>query len=43
MIQCMRCGCRYKVAPDAIAALYRDWVMPLTKKVQVHYLLRRLD
>lgn len=34
---------RYKVAPDLVASLYRDWVMPLTKKVQVQYLLHRLD
>lgn len=34
---------RYKVAPEVVAALYREWVMPLTKDVQVAYLLRRLD
>jgi len=33
----------YKVAPAVVADLYRDWVMPLTKEVQVAYLLRRLD
>jgi chorismate mutase len=33
----------YKVQPDVVANLYQDWVMPLTKKVQVQYLLRRLD
>lgn len=33
----------YKVAPDALAAIYNDVVMPLTKDVQVAYLLRRLD
>ena len=32
----------FKLAPDAIMALYRDWVMPLTKEVQVAYLLQRL-
>jgi hypothetical protein len=26
-----------------VGNLYRDWIMPLTKKVQVAYLLRRLD
>ena len=35
-------GESYKVAPDLIMALYRDWVMPLTKEVQVEYLLGRL-
>lgn len=29
--------------PDRVAELYRNWVMPLTKDVQVAYLLRRLD
>ena len=33
----------YKVEPELVGSLYRDWVMPLTKKVQVQYLLRRLD
>jgi chorismate mutase len=36
-------GGRYKVAPAMVAALYKDWVMPLTKRVQVEYLLRRHD
>ena len=30
-----------KVDPDAVAAVYRDWVLPLTKEVQVEYLLKR--
>ena len=30
-----------KVDPDAVAAVYRDWVLPLTKEVQVAYLLQR--
>lgn len=34
---------QYKVSPDTIAMLYDKWVMPLTKQVQVEYLLRRLD
>lgn len=34
---------QYKVEPALVAELYRDWVMPLTKEVQVQYLLRRLD
>eukprot|EP00041_Stephanoeca_diplocostata_P037357 m.1409480 g.1409480 ORF g.1409480 m.1409480 type:complete len:959 (+) comp25022_c1_seq68:236-3112(+) len=33
----------YKVAPDLIMQLYKDFVMPLTKEVQVAYLLQRLD
>ncbi|XP_024538042.1 chorismate mutase 1, chloroplastic isoform X1 [Selaginella moellendorffii] len=33
----------YKVEPKLVARLYGDWVMPLTKDVQVEYLLRRLD
>jgi len=33
----------YKIAPDQIGELYRKWIMPMTKDVQVEYLLRRLD
>ena len=33
----------YKIKPELIADLYSDWIMPLTKEVQVQYLLRRLD
>lgn len=33
----------YKVQPDRVAELFRDWVMPLTKDVEVMYLLRRLE
>jgi len=33
----------YKIQPSLIANLYRDWIMPLTKMVEVEYLLRRLD
>ncbi|KAF9683968.1 hypothetical protein SADUNF_Sadunf04G0069100 [Salix dunnii] len=33
----------YKIRPTLIADLYGDWIMPLTKEVQVQYLLRRLD
>eukprot|EP00252_Welwitschia_mirabilis_P019334 TRINITY_DN4443_c0_g1_i7.p1 TRINITY_DN4443_c0_g1~~TRINITY_DN4443_c0_g1_i7.p1 ORF type:complete len:333 (-),score=61.91 TRINITY_DN4443_c0_g1_i7:445-1443(-) len=33
----------YKIQPSLIAALYVEWIMPLTKQVQVQYLLRRLD
>lgn len=33
----------YKVDPSVVAQLYKDWIMPLTKLVEVEYLLRRLD
>ncbi|XVE91567.1 hypothetical protein REPUB_Repub01dG0020800 [Reevesia pubescens] len=33
----------YKIKPSLVANLYGDWIMPLTKEVQVEYLLRRLD
>ncbi|KAH7315341.1 hypothetical protein KP509_21G045300 [Ceratopteris richardii] len=33
----------FKIDPLQVAELYGKWVMPLTKKVQVQYLLRRLD
>ncbi|KAJ4826468.1 Chorismate mutase 2 [Turnera subulata] len=33
----------YKVDPPIVGRLYEEWVMPLTKLVQVEYLLRRLD
>lgn len=33
----------YKVQPDVFAKMYDDIVMPLTKDVQVEYLLHRLD
>lgn len=33
----------YKIKPEAVAELYEQWVMPLTKEVEVQYLLRRLD
>ena len=32
-----------KVDPSLVSRLYGEWVMPLTKLVQVEYLLRRLD
>ncbi|KAF8400524.1 hypothetical protein HHK36_013823 [Tetracentron sinense] len=34
---------KYKVDPSIVSRLYGEWVMPLTKLVQVEYLLRRLD
>ncbi|OAY60275.1 chorismate mutase 1, chloroplastic [Manihot esculenta] len=33
----------YKIEPSLVAHLYGEWIMPLTKEVQVMYLLRRLD
>ncbi|KAL2898616.1 Chorismate mutase 1 chloroplastic [Bienertia sinuspersici] len=33
----------YKIKPSLVASLYGDWIMPLTKEVQIEYLLRRLD
>lgn len=32
-----------RIPPAAVADLYEEWVMPLTKEVEVEYLLRRLD
>ncbi|KDP33516.1 hypothetical protein JCGZ_07087 [Jatropha curcas] len=32
-----------KVDPSVVSRLYDEWIMPLTKQVQVQYLLRRLD
>jgi chorismate mutase len=34
---------RYKVSPDVLADMYARIVMPLTKDVQVQYLLRRCE
>lgn len=33
----------YKIQPEVLASMYEQMVMPLTKEVQVAYLLRRLD
>ena len=33
----------YKIKPSLVANLYGDVIMPLTKEVQIEYLLRRLD
>ncbi|GME87789.1 unnamed protein product [Ambrosiozyma monospora] len=32
-----------KVKPETIVKIYKDYVIPLTKKVEVDYLLRRLE
>jgi chorismate mutase len=32
-----------KLDPTVLSKLYDQWVMPLTKDVEVEYLLRRLD
>ena len=37
------CKPSYKLNPDEIASLYREFLIPLNKRVQVDYLLRRLD
>ncbi|KAM3711292.1 hypothetical protein ACJW30_01G098400 [Castanea mollissima] len=34
---------KYKVDPSVVSLLYGDWIIPLTKRVEVEYLLRRLD
>ncbi|PKA49219.1 Chorismate mutase 2 [Apostasia shenzhenica] len=34
---------KYKVEPSVVSELYKDWVIPITKQVEVDYLLRRLD
>jgi chorismate mutase len=31
-----------KVNADAVKAMYKDWVIPLTKEVEVDYLMQRL-
>lgn len=36
-------GSNFKVEPSTVAQLYEKWIMPLTKQVQVAYLLQRLD
>ena len=33
----------YKVNPDLVAEIYKDFLIPLNKNVQVQYLLARLD
>ena len=33
----------FKVDPDQVAAMFERWIMPLTKDVEVLYLLRRLE
>lgn len=33
----------FKVNPSFVSSLYEKWVIPLTKDVEVQYLLRRLD
>ncbi|ODV98590.1 hypothetical protein PACTADRAFT_184802 [Pachysolen tannophilus NRRL Y-2460] len=32
-----------KVNPEIIAVIYKKWIIPLTKKVEIDYLLRRLE
>lgn len=33
----------FKVAPSVVYKLYGQWVIPLTKQVEIEYLLHRLD
>ncbi|KAF8408155.1 hypothetical protein HHK36_007297 [Tetracentron sinense] len=33
---------QYRIKPSLVADLYGDWIMPLTKEVQVEYLLRSI-
>jgi chorismate mutase len=37
------CDSECKVDPKVLSKLYDLWVMPLTKDVEVEYLLQRLD
>ncbi|XP_058785960.1 chorismate mutase 2-like isoform X1 [Vicia villosa] len=34
---------KYKVDPSIVYSLYKKWIIPMTKDVEVEYLLRRLD
>uniref|UniRef100_A0A164V3Z3 chorismate mutase n=1 Tax=Daucus carota subsp. sativus TaxID=79200 RepID=A0A164V3Z3_DAUCS len=34
---------KYKIDPSLLPLLYGEWIMPLTKLVEVEYLLKRLD
>lgn len=36
-------GIKYKVDPSVVSFLYQKWLIPLTKNVEVEYLLSRLD
>ena len=33
----------YKVSPEFVGRVFEEYIMPLTKDVEVEYLLRRLD
>lgn len=37
------CNGKCKIDPSVLPHLYAEWVMPLTKHVEVEYLLCRLD
>lgn len=32
-----------KVKPEVLVKIYKDWIIPLTKEVEIDYLLRRLE
>lgn len=34
---------KYKMDPLLVSRIYGEWLIPLTKLVEVEYLLRRLD
>ncbi|KAL5074448.1 hypothetical protein RYX36_013432 [Vicia faba] len=34
---------KYKVDPSIVYSLYNKWIIPMTKDIEVEYLLRRLD
>lgn len=34
---------KYKVDPLLVSRIYGEWLIPLTKHVEIEYLLRRLD
>lgn len=34
---------KYKVDPSIVYNLYNKWIIPMTKDIEVEYLLRRLD
>ncbi|KAF2467670.1 chorismate mutase [Lindgomyces ingoldianus] len=36
-------GSPVKINADAVVAMYKDWVIPLTKEVEVEYLMQRLE
>eukprot|EP00388_Colpodella_angusta_P018183 GDKJ01045160.1.p1 GENE.GDKJ01045160.1~~GDKJ01045160.1.p1 ORF type:complete len:257 (-),score=43.72 GDKJ01045160.1:127-897(-) len=33
----------YKIHPETVVKLYRDWIIPLTKEIEVEYIFKRLQ